>query len=521
MNGQNPNNNLGNNQNNINGGLNNEELGSMTLGNINSNVGNSSNLSNTVNSLGSGVNGVVNGGQSLGSNFNTQMGNPNVGLENQSMYNQNNMNQPIGNNFVNQSVNNNPNGGITNANQMSSVNSTVGLNQGINNQNMGLNQGMVNQNPTPVAQPIPGTEGLMSEPLKAGNQIINEANNNSFVNPRKAESIGTVPPNNQENNQKKKKPMNKLLFIILVIALIGAVAYGVYYFLSISGGKVKLSVKTVNLGVGETIPDKITDYATITKGDASSCTINQRNVNNQEIGEYEVTITCGKDVYKTKVVVSDKEAPQVELKTVFKVVNETVKIEDFVDSCIDPSNCTTKFVNEETVKNYLTNSGGPFKIEIEAQDSAGNSKTYEAELYVLPYKALTFTVATSKEEQMSNYQAKKIVKDILPIGSAGDAGLKFLEVGRRSYKYIFTNEEEYKQVIGNKENKITFDGVTGSASYDDENKTLLITMDLSLDTLKNENNGTFSLDYSAIRTLYDSKGYSLFNAQDYEKALEF
>ena len=70
----------------------------------------------------------------------------------------------------------------------------------------------------PVARPIPGTEN------------INLANNiNNFTNSNKAENIGVMPP--QNDKPVKKKTMNKLLFIILIIILIGAVAYGVYYFL--------------------------------------------------------------------------------------------------------------------------------------------------------------------------------------------------------------------------------------------------------------------------------------------------
>ena len=92
----------------------------------------------------------------------------------------------------------------------------------------------------PVARPIPGTEDMLTgNTVGVNNNFTPSGNINGFTNSNKVENIGVVPPQNNDN--KKKKPMNKILFIILIIALIGAVAYGVYYFLSVSNNTVKLT----------------------------------------------------------------------------------------------------------------------------------------------------------------------------------------------------------------------------------------------------------------------------------------
>lgn len=353
----------------------------------------------------------------------------------------------------------------------------------------------------PVARPIPGTENT------------NLANNiNNFTNSNKAENIGVMPP--QNDKPVKKKTMNKLLFIILIIILIGAVAYGVYYFLNISNNTVKLTAKTINIGVGETIPDDIKEYAIVTKGNINICSLNTKNVNASQIGEYEAVITCGKNTYKAKVIVSDKTAPVAKLNTVFKKVNTMVTIEDFVKSCDDPSNCKTNFTDETKTNEYMKTPGGPYEVAIEATDDAGNKKDYTATLYVTTEDIFIFANFFSPEENLTEYKAKKVISDTFGISR----GLTFLNVARRNYEYIFENRADYEKVIKDKENTITFDGITGIATYDDNNLTLQISTDLSLNTLNNENNGNFSPSYADIlKTYRDTKGYTVSVTTSYQQ----
>ena len=148
----------------------------------------------------------------------------------------------------------------------------------------------------------------------------------------------------------------------------------------------------------------------------------------------------------------------------------------------------------------------------------GDDKEYEAEIYVTALPVFAFTTCSSSEEQLNGYQATKVVSDVFPIGRDAEnesEGLKSLEVAKRKYKYVFTSEQEYKNVVGAKESEITFDNITGSAYYDDEALTLYIVTDLSMETLKSENNGEFPLLYSDFQQLYTSKNYTCSNGLSY------
>ena len=253
----------------------------------------------------------------------------------------------------------------------------------------------------PVAQPIPGTSAtpytaatsLTGNTVGVGTPNVGQdnLNANGFVEPNKVQNIGQVPPSNTPtNNKTNKKGMNKTLFIVLIIVAIVAVAFGVYYFLSISS-KATVNLKEVNIGVGDVVSDNINDYATIS-GDASSCALNTRNINAQAIGTYSFTITCDGEVYEGTANVVDMIAPVVTLNSaVYKAINSTVTVDEFVESCTDPSNCTTSFTNEATVTNYLSTAGGPYSVEITATDDSGNETIYTSNLYVTPYPIRLFT----------------------------------------------------------------------------------------------------------------------------------
>lgn len=346
---------------------------------------------------------------------------------------------------------------------------------------VGVGQASLGSN-EPKAIPIPGTE----------NVEIPGGNNKKF------QSIGRVP----DEKKKEKKPMNKVVFIILIVVLIAGVAFGLYYFLNISSNQVKLTTKTLTIGVGDSLPDNISSYATVSKGDTSTCSLNTRSVDTSVLGEYQITITCGKDVYTGKVVVADTKAPELSLNVLYKKVGDTLEVEEFVKTCSDSSSCKTNIVNEESVKNNLTNVGS-YEVEIQAVDDAGNSITEKTMLYVSEKQIFIFTLFTGQEEVLSELKVKKTIVDVL----AFDTDLNFLGIARRGYRYVFTDETEYQKVAKDKLNTMTFDNITGYAKYDDSNLTLEISTNLSNDTLNSENSGVFPVSFNDIQTLYGAKNY--------------
>lgn len=384
-----------------------------------------------------------------------------------------------------------------------------------------LNPEPLASSPSPIAQPIPGTSGtpyqansLTGDTVGVGTPNVGQENlnSNAFVEPTKVENIGITPPaNNPINNQtKKKKPMNKVLFVIIIIVLMAAVAFGVYYFLNISN-KVTVNTKDVQIGIGETLSDNINDYATITGSKAGTCTLNNRNVNTTVAGEYEFTITCGEESYTGKITVADLEAPSVSLNTVYKVVNESVTVDEFIDECSDMSNCTSNFVDENAVNTNLATAGGPYDVAINVADEAGNSKEVTGKLYVTPYSIQVFRSCESPSSNVDNYQATKTTTDYLPIGNDTTNGLVYLGVSQRIYTYTFTDAGSYESVVADHPDTLTFDGITGTASYNDDDLTFQITTDLSLETLNSEAGGTFPTTYEELSVYYNNLQYTCNN----------
>lgn len=357
-------------------------------------------------------------------------------------------------------------------------------------------------------QPIP-LEMPSNEPaLQGGMNFTNNVDSNGFVEPQKIENIGAMPP--AEEPTKKKKPMNNILFIILIVALIAGVAYGVYYYLSISKSKSKISVnvKTVNVSLGEQLSDSINDYATFSGTNSTNCVLNKANVDTSKIGEYKYTITCGKNSYEGKVIVEDKVAPNVGTKVVYATVNSTVKPEDFIDYCKDNSECSYAFDNADAVNESLKNVGGPYPVVIGVKDTSDNTTKANGILYVIPYAMVTKLSCSSSAEDMTDIKATRTITDIMAIGSNG-VEVGYLNAGRREYKYIFANAEEYNKIAANQEKELTLDGHTGLTTYNDEEKSITISTDLNNNILNEEAGGAFPTPFQDIRTYYEStKNYT-------------
>ena len=357
----------------------------------------------------------------------------------------------------------------------------------------------------PVMQPIPGTEGIVATPAKGTNVITGQ--NATFMNQTKASNIGTIPPSNEG-----KKPMNKIVFIALIVVLILGVAFGVYYFLSLSKKKLQLNVKDVTLIYEADVPETIQFYATVVSGDASTCKIDTTNVDSSEIGDYTVTITCGNQTYTSKVSVVDKNEPVVLTNIVFKQIGSEVIVDEFINNCVDNSgeDCNISFKNSEDVNNILQNAGGPVDVEILASDPAGNTTESNAILYVTSSEPYAYMRCSQgiKDQTIDNHTVKKEIEDLFLIGKENNNGTiayNYINISRRSYKYVFDSLEDYDEVTSAKENIITFDNITGHASYNDSELTMIVSEDLTKETLLSENSNEFPTSFTDISSIYTTK----------------
>ena len=190
----------------------------------------------------------------------------------------------------------------------------------------------------PIEQPIPGTTSM------GPNNTM--SNSNGFVETKKTENFGANPP--AANGSKEKKPMNKVLFIILIVVLLAAIAYGVYYYLSM-GQKSKISVTTrdVEYNINELLSSNVSDYATITGTDPKNCTLDLTNVDNKTEGVYQYAIKCDDQRFTGNVSIINNVLPTAQAKDVFTTVategeaSTIYTANDFVEvgSCTG-NNCT-------------------------------------------------------------------------------------------------------------------------------------------------------------------------------------
>lgn len=376
------------------------------------------------------------------------------------------------NNVVNPTIENNQNGG-----------SPVGVD------NLGTNNNA--ENLEPIAQPIPGT----------ATPTDNNVNSNAFVESQKMENVGTDVPNKPDKG--KKKGMSKVLFIIVIILLLGAIAYGVWRYLSLGNtAKTKgtVTLKNLELEVNQSLPANIEDYATFNGVAAKDCRLITANVDITKAGSYEYTINCGNDTYTGKINVINNATLLVNTNTIYTNIlaegatNNNLTADKFVDATTcTGTDCTYAF-DESFDLNASLKVAGNYNVPIKVTDSTGTTANVNANLRV--FEDLKVFASCRNEE------AKTTDKFAIKTDNT------FADYAVRTQDFSFATDEEYQAAVGSKGEIITYNNVTGKATYDDQNRTLTIETELTIDALNTEAGGTFPTDFVGINTYYANKAYS-------------
>jgi len=336
----------------------------------------------------------------------------------------------------------------------------------------------------PILQPIPGTEGT-------------NVNSNGFVEVKKTENIGTVPP----PQKKEKKPVNKTLLFILAIVLIAAVAFGVYFVLNKGGSNIIIQPKTVTVNINSPLSTDPNVYATITGTDNKSCVVTTNEVDISKVGQYKFNVTCGNETKEGKIIVVDMNPPTVEVKDVIVLTNGSVEADDFIASC-SKDNCIYSFEDQSSLQPFLTTLG-EHTVKINVTDASNNVTTVSASLIVVDETTKVILECVSKEETVGT--VKRIIKNKFGI----DQENNYNGFARKEHVYTFTNKEEYQRISQNKPATNTYDNITGSATYDDQNLRLIIKTDISEDSLMAEFDGTLPSAYIDLRLHYEKLNYTL------------
>ena len=318
------------------------------------------------------------------------------------------------------------------------------------------------------------------------------------------------PKNENKQNNNDKKPEKKgsfiknLLFIILVLALMGGVAFGVYYYLRLAKNNENnvnvtpaFNLNKMQINEGDEIPQSLSEYGDFSKIDISNCKLDTSEVKNNVPGNYTYYVMCNGSKYSESFVVKSKDgsdepiAPTVtkrlNVTTYFNytIKGEQLNIERLISS---DDNLTFEFANKEKYKEDMYNIGLQ-KVEIKAVDSENNENTYYAFVYVI------------------NEEPKMKFKCVSPNNSLIDEIIfnknkENMNNSVRMYEYTF-DEKEYSNMIETViDGTIKINENEGNAILDYQNKKITILKDLPKETLDSEYGGSFPTTYSEVSNYY-------------------
>lgn len=318
------------------------------------------------------------------------------------------------------------------------------------------------------------------------------------------------PKNENKQNNNDKKPEKKgsfiknLLFIILVLALMGGVAFGVYYYLRLARNNENnvnvtpaFNLNKMQINEGDEVPQSLSEYGDFSKIDISNCKLDTSEVKNNVPGNYTYYVMCNGSKYSESFVVKSKDgsdepiAPTVtkrlNVTTYFNytIKGEQLNIERLISS---DDNLTFEFANKEKYKEDMYNIGLQ-KVEIKAVDEENNENTYYAFVYVV------------------NEEPKMKFKCVSPNNSLKDVILfnknkENMNNSVRMYEYTY-NDTEYSNIIETINNgTIKINENEGNAILDYQNKKITILKDLPKETLDSEYGGSFPTTYSEVSNYY-------------------
>lgn len=373
--------------------------------------------------------------------------------------------------------------------------------------------------PEPQVPPVaPPVESVTPQPtpLNANNPVPPVAPTPAYTNPQMVNpgfespnGIGSNPPLSFEPEKEptpKKKANNKLIFIIIVVVVLAGVGFGTYYVLNytniLNGGANNVNIKTNDLEVnlGDELSTNINDYASITGTDAKNCSLNTMNVNKSSAGVYEYTITCG-EMHKTgKITVVDNSELKVDLNTVYKTKGENLEAMEFAK---EGSDVKLEFVDSSEVEKYLSGNAGTYKVKLKATEDSKSSEV-EGKLIVLENELKGFLTCTSTPQDITDLSAKMTVGERFAIVTDGTNNI-FGNFAQEVHTFDFSEGDasQYDELLEKYNNgeDIELNNITGEVSFND-NKTITITNDKSVDELNTSYGADNLKTYSSIRTYF-------------------
>lgn len=128
-----------------------------------------------------------------------------------------------------------------------------------------------------------------------------------------------------------------------------------------------------------------------------------------ELGEYEVKIIVGEEKYESKIIVEDKDAPELKLKEITIKENEKYDVNSFVEKCEDNTHtdCILSFEKEE-MSTYKKS--GTYDIVIIARDESLNEVREQTKLII---KEIEKTNNSNKNTNNSSNSGQTNISEVV------------------------------------------------------------------------------------------------------------
>ncbi|MBR1416508.1 MAG: hypothetical protein IJ572_01660 [Bacilli bacterium] len=252
----------------------------------------------------------------------------------------------------------------------------------------------------------------------------------------------------------KREKIISIVITILVIAILGASGYGIYYFAYLNNPAI-YDVKNITLELGNELPNSATYYITSSKQiDDMEYTIDLSNVTQNQVGTYMYSVSHKNVTKSGQIIVRDTTPPKLVIKNSEDLVfmkDTSVKKEDIVESCEDVSECTYK-----TEFEVYTETAGDKSIKVIARDNQGNQTEETVTIKVIDIKK---TITCTSLEVPSSDGAYN-TSDVYTLNFDSNDYL-VIKSGAKKYTYIdysayFAVYNKYKEDSNYKFDKSTF-----------------------------------------------------------------
>ena len=269
----------------------------------------------------------------------------------------------------------------------------------------------------------------------------------------------------------------------MIIILIAGVGFGIYYFLfaaRTNAPTATIDIKELKLELGENLSENIDDYATISGYDKNSCEIDTSEISSNKVGAYRFYVTCGENKVEGTIIIDDTTKPDVVTNEIVVLPNATIKVEDFIDSCIDASTCTYKFSDEQEVQTALKNVG-EYDISIVVTDEYNNESTITAKLIVSNEAPVKYLTCTGSEKDVDEIYATLVETYKFGI----DKNNNFYDAIKTS-EFKFEELEDYEKIKNNYSEENGINNIIGKTTFNTSSQIISLKSNKTLEEIKTE-----------------------------------